>query len=523
MPRLTRLALLLTLLAAPLALGRGGGGQNYSSPSRSSSSSSSGSRSSSSGSRSGSSSWSGSSGSRSYSGGSSGGYSGSYSGSSSGPRASDTASGFCCVLFLIIIVVIIIVVASRRQKKEDKRSELDEAQRRTSLSPERVMELVEKLRAKDPAFDLQQFHGYVKHVFTLLQDAWFKQDLTPIRPYLSDATFQRFAVQLQLMSMQGVRNALADLKVDDVQLIGLEQSEWFDVAHVRIDASLRDTDVPASASEEEALAAARRQPEEPFVEVWSFVRRPGAQTRAEGLAQGKCPNCGAPFDGGASNNCQYCGAIVNSGNYSWTLAEITQGIEYGRETDSGMMMGLPVLRETDPALNLQVFEDRASLVFWKWVEAQSRGEPGRLAKVSAPEVVSNLQAELEQLRQGGRHPVFLDCAVGAVMARRFHRSPDGFDVGEVEILWSARMGAAPLQGPVPDFPMSPQRWMFTLRRKAGATTQASHGMSTNRCPSCNAPLTDTLSPSCDYCGTVLSGGDRDWVVAATTPLPTGGG
>jgi hypothetical protein len=60
-----------------------------------------------------------------------------------------------------------------------------------------------------------------------------------------------------------------------------------------------------------------------------------------------------------------------------------------------------------------------------------------------------------------------------------------------------------------------QRRIFTLRRKAGATTPVANGMSTFRCPNCNAALTDTGSPSCDYCGTLLASGERDWVLTGT--------
>jgi hypothetical protein len=113
---------------------------------------------------------------------------------------------------------------------------------------------------------------------------------------------------------------------------------------------------------EEALQRVRRVAAEPFVEVWSFVRRPGVQTRRQGPPQpGHCPNCGAPFDGGAAGNCTYCGAIVNSGSYDWVLAEITQESEAGAAP--GQVPGLEALRAVDPALSLEVLEDRASLLF----------------------------------------------------------------------------------------------------------------------------------------------------------------
>ena len=60
--------------------------------------------------------------------------------------------------------------------------------------------------------------------------------------------------------------------------------------------------------------------------------------------------------------------------------------------------------------------------------------------------------------------------------------------------------------------------MFSLRRGAGAKTNTANGMSTSRCPNCNAPLSDTLSSSCDFCAFVLHSGDRDWVLTGAYPL-----
>jgi tellurite resistance protein len=388
-----------------------------------------------------------------------------------------------------------------------------EAEQRTQVSGRDVQGWVNALKLKDPAFELQPVLDRVGQLFMALQEAWFKRDMSPVRPFLSDATYQRFNVQLALMQAQGVRDAIADIQVLDVQLVGLSQSQWFDNIHVRIRARMRDTDVPASTPDAQAVAAAHRAPSEAFTEVWTFVRKPGAQTRlGEGLFQGKCPNCGAPFKGGAANSCEFCGAVVNSGNYDWTLSEITQGIEFVRHHTT--VDGLMQAREADPALNLEIMEDRASLLFWKWIDAQSRAEPERLAKVANAEALTRLSDELEGLRRHGRRRVFLECAVGGVNVRSLELHPTGFDKAHVEIRWSARMGVGPANQRPPELPTVPQRWVFTLLRKHGAQTNTANGMSTSRCPQCNAPLTDSAATTCDFCGTQLGSGERDWVLAS---------
>lgn len=384
-----------------------------------------------------------------------------------------------------------------------------EAKRRTQVNPALIASWVSALRSKDPQFDPEQLLERIRREFLELQEAWFRRDLEAVRRYLSDATYQRLKTQLQLLDALGVRDALADPRVLDAQIIRLEQGEAFDTVHVRVTAQVRDGEAPASASDNEARAIARRQAAEQFNEVWSFVRRPDTQTKSgQDVSQGVCPSCGAAFAGGATNTCEFCGAIVNSGSYDWVLAEITQGSQYLPQPAEPE--GLAQLRETDPACAVEVIEDRASLLFWKWVEAQSAGDASRLAKVAAPEFLTGIEQMLVALAAQGRRKWFVDCAVGAVNVLQFSRQ-DGRDIAAVEIRWSAKIALAEGAGRPPAAASQPQRDVLLLERRHGAQSAAS-GMATNRCPSCAAPLSDNGQPTCEFCGSVLSSGDGDWVL-----------
>ncbi len=103
--------------------------------------------------------------------------------------------------------------------------------------------------------------------------------------------------------------------------------------------------------------------------------------------------------------------------------------------------------------------------------------------------------------------------MGAVTTRAFEVHPEGHDLAHVEIRWSARMGVGPANKRPPELPTVPQRWVFTLTRKHGAKTNTSNGMSTDRCPQCNAPLTSSGGNTCDFCGARLGTGEQDWVLA----------
>lgn len=411
-----------------------------------------------------------------------------------------------------IIVAIVWFVHQRNQGDGSTRKALDraEAERRTTVSATAVTGWVAALKTKDPQFDLVAFFDRTRKLFLETQEAWFKRNLEPVRRHLSDATFQRLAVQLKILDAQGVRDAIAEPKVLDLQIIGLEQNEFFDTVHVRVKAQLRDEDAPANATDEQARALAMKKAPEQFMEVWSFVRKPGVQTKVgEDSFQGKCPNCGAPFAGGAANTCEFCNAIVNSGNYDWVLAEITQGSEYAPAHETAE--GLAKARQSDPGLSTEMLEDRASLAFWKWVEAQVTGDTTHLTKLAVPGFLQSLKSDLDALKAAGKRKVFLECAVGAVNTRKLS-SQGELDLASVEIRWSARIGVAAAGQKPPNLPSQPQRWVLILQRKSGAKTVTENGMATNRCPTCHAPLTNNGQPSCEYCGTLLASGDKDWVI-----------
>lgn len=413
---------------------------------------------------------------------------------------------------VIVVAIAWFIIKQRSDGGASTRKAIDqaEAHRRTAVSANVVQGWVDALTAKDPGFQLLTFLDRVKRQFLALQEAWAKRDLSPVRRALSDATYQRLGVQLRMLEALGVRDAIAEPMVLDLALVGLEQGEGFDSVHVRVTAQLRDAEAPAAATDEEARVAAMKSNPERFTEVWTFVRRSSVKTKpGADEAQGSCPNCGAPFAGGAANTCEYCGAIVNSGAYDWVLSEITQASVFAPSHEQAE--GLARVRQSDPGFTTEVLEDRAALLFWRWVEAQVLADATRVAKVASPGFQAELAQGLEALASQGRRRLFMDCALGAVDTRRLSTG-DGADVAAVELRWSAKLAIAPKDARSAPGAVQPQRSVLVLERKAGAKSSEKHGLSTNRCPACSAPLSDNGQPSCEFCGALLSGGEADWVI-----------
>jgi uncharacterized tellurite resistance protein B-like protein len=498
-----RLLLASSLLVGGLASARVGGGQHYSSPSHSSASHAS------SHSATTSRSWSW----PSHPPGT--GYVYTRSGVAPSAFAVDPLLLIAFIALALVLFVLLrrifgaAAVTQRALQERDTVAQLD-------IAPAEREAWVAALQRGDPAFTLNAFLERAQSLFRATQEAWSTGELLPVRRFLSDATWLRFRLQLALMRAQGVRNVTADVEVTDLALVGFEQNHWFDTLHVAIQARARDVDVPVDWPEPKAQAAAAHASPQPFTEVWSLVRKPGVRSGGNAaLAAGICPNCGAPFEGGAASTCPYCKAVVNSGAYDWVLAEITQAIEV---TPNAPIRGLDELRRRDPGLSLEVLEDRASLVFWRWVEAQSTGQPERLARLAQPGPLERMRADIQRLTEHRMRRVFIECAVGGVRARAFDESPDGRTLAHIEIRWSARTGVGPLGHAPPSLPMVPQRWMFTLTRARDATSRTEQGMSTDRCAQCGGPLDDGLASNCPWCQTVLAGDLRNWTLAEACPV-----
>jgi hypothetical protein len=158
-------------------------------------------------------------------------------------------------------------------------------------------------------------------------------------------------------------------------------------------------------------------------------------------------------------------------------------------------------RARDPGVAAEALEDRASYLFWKWVEAGRAGQAAPLRKCASPAFVSGAGGaqwarQASDIAVGGAEVV--QCVVGG---------PDGFDHVDVRVKWSARFG----QGAEP----TPRRTVVRMARRTGVQSKLS--MTALVCAACGAPVVESDSTKCDHCGAELAAGDQAWVLEAVMP------
>jgi len=406
-----------------------------------------------------------------------------------------SSGGGAFFFFLVLLVLFFIFFAAARQKRRQRTGAAGDGNVAIDGDP------LALLRTRDPALTVESIVEHVRQMADMLRGAWCAGDMGPARAFVSDGVFSRFQVQLGLMQAENRRNVMGDARVISVSVQGTENADPLDVVHVLVQAEARDTEVPWNASGDQIRAALQRAPIEPYEEIWSISRCTGAQSKPAGYAVGRaCPRCGAPLAEGETIKCRYCGALVCSGEHDWVLAEITQTIEW---RPTGQAPGLDHLRVRDPGVARETLEDRASYVFWKWVQAARQGQLAPLRKCATPSLLAR-GARLEWATGA------IDVAVGAAELVSCDVDPtgQGFDHAHVEVAWSARLRGSREHTKV--------KSLLRLARRSGVVSKPS--MTALACPGCGAPLVESDSSRCDHCGVELAAGDQAWVLEDITGL-----
>jgi hypothetical protein len=160
--------------------------------------------------------------------------------------------------------------------------------------------------------------------------------------------------------------------------------------------------------------------------------------------------------------------------------------------------GFAALRIKDPTVSRQELEDRASVIFWKWIEAKVSGKLDNLARYSVgkpePGRLELAKAKLREVAVGSSEVVKV--VAGDASAE------GSLDQVLVEIRWSAGVEGHPPEGMIN---------VFVLQRSAAL--QSKRGLASLDCPVCAGPLPESDAAFCSFCGEAFVGGKHEWALA----------
>ncbi len=389
-------------------------------------------------------------------------------------------------------------------------------QKGTQLYPSVVSgSALSKIKRKDPAFSEEEFKNRAKKAFTIVQNAWSKRDLTEAEAFLADGTYEQFLIQINTYKEKHIIDVMENLFIKSTMIMGLESDNNFDTIHLAITAKCKNY----RADDKTKAYIEGDRFEQEFTEVWTFLRRTGVKTlKKPGLIEGYCPNCGSQISIGRHAKCASCGAILRSGEYDWVIANITQACEWA-ERSNNAIPGVKRYLKLDEGFNVQHIEDLISVMFWRKNEAERIGDVAPLRKIATNEFCDS-QLSFYKPDSNGNHNMYTDCAVGSIKMMGIDDvTSDKTDYLYAKVIWSGVPAKKNRIGTINKVVNVPQniKEIFVLKRKHGIKTDTKTSLSSAHCPNCGAAATNSLSNECDYCGSVLNDGTREWVLEAVLP------
>lgn len=405
----------------------------------------------------------------------------------------------------LLIVVIIVFIKSQSAVKGVHQGRTIRTGRRMQSQAQKHSS-IEAICKRDPAFSPDALEARVKTAFLQLQNAWCAHDLNPVRQFVSDGIYERFSLQIAEQQDAGIRDHMEDIRVLSTNIEQIESDAVFDTVTVRIRASAIDYKADLKTGKRVSGSPAPAS----FVEYWSFVRRLNAKSlHKDGLMEGNCPNCGAGLELNETAVCPSCQALIKSGEYDWVLAEITQGYEWQPQPQTELP-GVAQLQKEDPGFAVQHLEDRASVMFWRHIQAVKQGTVAPIRKMASDAFCEQMNAEIRPDKNGSRK-IYKQCAVGSVKTLGLLLAEGHADKALVQIRWSGK-SCELTPDSKPRERTSLCHSVYVLERQHGVKSSTDKALSSAHCPGCGAPAGEGTENACRYCGTVLNDGSSDWIL-----------
>jgi len=412
-------------------------------------------------------------------------------------------------------VVVVVIIYMSAQKRSGGQTSWEVGTATVAVPRPRAVDFG-ALRERDPEFSRVLFTDFVYALYAQAQKARHDPNaLGLLAPYLAPAVRERLA-QRPPAGVPVQAAIVGALRVTEVR-VPQEAAAAGDEAQVRVGLEL------------EANLALGDQAQ--YVrESWALVRSVTAASRPfQSVRTFGCPSCGAPFES-SGNVCASCGRAVDGGRFDWTVQQAAlldvQSVpplltgtveERGTDLPTVMQPGAAgrweALLQDDPQLTLESFAARLQLIFDELNGAWAAQDLKRVRPFVSDAMHEYLRYWIDAYRAQGLVNAVEGARIERWSSARVERDRH-YDAVTVR-LWgtgrdvtreaaSGRVvgGSARRERPYSEY--------WTLIR--GAAVRGAP-RADKACPSCGAPLSVTMAGNCEYCNTLVTRGDFDWVLS----------
>jgi predicted lipid-binding transport protein (Tim44 family) len=438
-------------------------------------------------------------------GGGGGGHGGGGGGHSGGGfhSGSGSSSGSPVVGFIIFVIILIVVINAAKKKNLSNNFQM--------LGPKPLNKVsgYDDFLKNNPDFNIDEFYGKVKKAFTEVQAAWGKGDIQSVRRFISDGVYQRFNTQLKMMAVLKQKDIISNIAVENTYIDRSETDGAYDILHVGIRAGMSDQFVCATMPELNSPGGY-----ESFTEYWSFIRKRGKE-RKDIYSTNNCPNCAAalPEKMGDSGRCQYCGTFVNSGEYDWVLAEITQQDDYlysafASKKTSNLSEKIKELIGENADFAVEEIEDKASNGYLQILTAITLQDPSIMRRFVTDNAFNKLSSRMNDENIYYNRLYLNDVSLIGV---RQENDKNILLVGVKSTYQRVKL-VSENKAAFIDPAMMTKKEVIVMERNI--QTETSKGsLYAHLCSTCGAPLKDSLDVSCPYCSAVLNSSKNEWIIS----------
>lgn len=401
---------------------------------------------------------------------------------------------------LNLIVVALIVIVAYYAKRKAGAVSVYNSMAGTDIS---VKSSYHNFTAKIPGFDQKLFMGKVEKAFVEIQNAWQEQNLRAVRRYISDSVYQRFTVQFKMMQKLGQSNKINALEIRNTFIDKAVTEGDYDIITVGIQAYINEI-FTGKYPELDSRG------DEVFTEYWVFLKKRNAS--ADLYAGTNCPQCGAelPKEAGEISKCEYCGALTNSGEYDWVLAEIIQANDFvileRMYRKSNLDQLLAKLYEVNPDFSVQLLEDKASNAFLQILIAQANNNPVGMRRFVSDHAYEKL-SQPNELSGMILNRLYINSA--AVCSYSETAATNQIAVAFKYTIERVTITADKLTR-IDRTPVSKLAFLIMSREKSAVPPKGS--LYAHLCPACSSPLADTTDLFCSYCSSQVNSPKYEWIV-----------
>ena len=224
---------------------------------------------------------------------------------------------------VIVFIIIVFIILKLLKNSGFRRSTVPFS----SAQPTYYSELmpIQTLRETDPNFSEAAMKEKIGNLYLRMQNAWQTYEFDSMRPFMTDALYNQFKLQLDELVRSGCTNHVERIAVLDVELLGWRTDETNDAVAARLQTRIIDYISNDTTGE---VISGSKSAEKFMTYEWTLIRSKGMKTPLPS-GEGKentmtihCPSCGAPVEINQSAKCPYCDSVINAASYDWVISEI---------------------------------------------------------------------------------------------------------------------------------------------------------------------------------------------------------